>query len=239
MQPSNKTRIGKVSAIVPAYNEAKNIATVLKVLRQVPVITEIIVVSDGSTDATTQIARSFNGVKVIELPQNVGKTKAISRGVAEAKHSALLFCDADLVNLCESQFFALISRYFEGYDMVIQDKGSQPWVFRVLLKSVPALSGTRILDREHFSRVPFRRSDRFQFENRINNYFMEQGLSVAIVPAPEVHDTRKYRKYPFWKGLVLDIKGALEVAFSDGPLNVHKNLLMFRKIHSLSSPPKQ
>jgi len=45
-----------VSAIVPAYNEAKNIRKVLGPLKQVSIIREIIVVSDGSTDDTTRLA---------------------------------------------------------------------------------------------------------------------------------------------------------------------------------------
>ncbi len=49
-----------VSAIIPAYNEAKYIGDVLKVLRDVEEITQIIVVSDGSTDHT--VGEALNGV---------------------------------------------------------------------------------------------------------------------------------------------------------------------------------
>lgn len=223
----------KVSAIVPAYNEAKNILRVLSVLRQVPAIEEIIVVSDGSTDETARLVREAGSAKVVELALNLGKTRAVLRGAAEAQHPALLLCDADLLNLNARHMSDLVAKYCEGYDMVIQDKGSQPWIFREVLQSVPALSGTRILDREHLARVPFRPTDRFQLETRINDYFLEQGLVIAVVPAAEVRDARKYVKYPFWQGLFLDIKGFLEVALSDGPASLIRNLATFRKIRRL------
>ena len=228
-----------ISAIIPAYNEEKNILNVLGCLKGVPAIREIIVVSDGSTDDTARLAGTVDGVKVIALPVNLGKTKAAMRGVAEAAHSTILFCDADLVNLGFHHLCALIETYCQGLDMVIMDKGSQPWVFRSLLKSSPAVSGTRILDKEQFYRVPFKDTDRFQFENRINDHFLGKGLRIAVSPAKEIHDTRKYVKYPFWKGLLLDIKGGWQVLAADGPGSIPGNLRMFRAIWKLANFPMQ
>jgi hypothetical protein len=104
------------------------------------------------------------------------------------------------------------------------------------LQSVPAVSGTRIFDREHFFKVPFRETDRFQFENRINDYFLENGLTIAISPAEEIHDTRKFVKYPFWTGLFLDLKGGWEVMASDGLTSIPGNFRTFRRIWKLARP---
>jgi glycosyltransferase involved in cell wall biosynthesis len=224
----------EISAIVPAYNEAGNIVSVLTPLGQVPAIREIIVVSDGSTDGTAQSARDFGGVKVIELPQNVGKTKAVLRGVGEARYPVILLCDADLVNLSERHVAGMVRAYCEGWDMVIMDKGSQPWVFRRLLRSVPAVSGTRMLGREFFDRIPFREGDRFRLENRINDYFLWNRLGIAVSPAGEVYDRRKFVKYPFWRGLYLDVKGGWEVMTSDGVWNIPRIMRSFWRIHRLS-----
>ena len=233
----NINRHLEISAVIPAYNEAKNILWVLTPLRQVPDVREIIVVSDGSTDGTDEIVKQFGGARVISLPKNVGKTKAALQGVLEARYPTLMFCDADLINLNKYHFIDLIARYREGFDMIIMDKGSQPWVFRNLLKSAPAVSGTRILDKQHFFEIPFLDTDRFQFEIRINDYFLEKELRIAISPADEVRDSRKYVKYPFFKGLVLDLKGGLEVLASDGPPSIVKNLAAFRKIKELAYAP--
>jgi len=224
----------KVSAIIPAYNEAKNILKVLEPLSQVPAIKEIIVVSDGSTDDTAQLSEGLGGIKVIRLPRNLGKTKAALKGVTEAEESTILFCDADLVNMNKDHVSDMIARYCEGYDMVIMDKGGQPWIFKSLLKSVPAVSGTRILEREKFLKVRFLETDRFQFEIRINDYFLANGLTIALSPAEEIHDTRKYVKYPFWKGLFLDIKGGWQVLASDGLPSIIRNLRTFQTIWKMT-----
>jgi len=234
MQNHRYYRKLNISAVIPAYNEAKNIINVLRPLIQVPAIKEIIVVSDGSVDDTVRLARNFVGVKVIALPRNVGKTNAAIRGVAEAEHSTLMFCDADLINLNKKHISDLINKYCEGFEMVIMDKGSQPWIFRNLLKSSPAVSGTRILDKKHFYEIPFLETDRFQFEIRINDYFIENCLPIAVTPAEEIYDPRKFVKYPFWKGLILDMKGGFEVIASDGPVSIIKNFENFQKIKKLT-----
>lgn len=79
----------KISAIIPTFNEAKNIIRVLTPLKQVEAIKEIIVISDGSTDDTVKLVRNFGGAKVISLSQNIGKTKAVTRGVVEAENPTI------------------------------------------------------------------------------------------------------------------------------------------------------
>ena len=224
-----------ISVIIPAYNEAKNILNVLRPLKQVSAIKEIIVISDGSVDDTVKLVRDFGGLKVIALPHNVGKTNAVIRGVAEAEHPTIMFCDADLINLNPKHISDLINKYYEGFDMVIMDKGSQPWIFKKILKSVPAVSGTRILDKDIFSIISFLETDRFQLEIRINDYFLRNDLSIAVTPAEEVYDPRKYVKYTFLKGLLLDFRGGLEVLASDGPSSILENLVNFRKIMELTN----
>lgn len=232
METRNLGQLG-ISAVIPAYNEARNILRVLGALKDVPAVREVIVVSDGSTDETAPLAEDA-GAKVIALPRNLGKTRAALRGVAEAVGPVILLCDADLVGLRAEHFDDMIRKFCEGFDMVIMDKGSQPWVFRKLIQSVPAVSGTRMFEKEQFARVKFRETDRFQFENRINDHFLANGLTIAVSPAPQVHDPRKYRKYPFLKGLYLDIKGGLEVMTSDGFMGILRNFGTFRRIRRLA-----
>jgi polyisoprenyl-phosphate glycosyltransferase len=232
MQPRKLEGL-RISAVIPAYNEARNILKVLDPLNKTPSIKEIIVVSDGSTDETVPLAERA-GAKVIALPRNLGKTRAVMRGISKAEHPVILLCDADLVDLRTEHVTDMIRTFCEGFDMVIMDKGSQPWVFREFLQSVPAVSGTRVFEKAQFAQVCFREADRFQFENRINAHFLAHGLTIAVSPAPQVHDTRKYRKYPFLKGLFLDIKGGLEVMTSDGFPGIFRNLETFRRIRRLA-----
>ncbi|MFW6148438.1 MAG: glycosyltransferase family 2 protein, partial [Atribacterota bacterium] len=61
-----------ISTIIPAYNEENTIEDIIKTVKKIPEIDKIIVVSDGSTDNTVEIARSLK-VRVFEMEKNVGK----------------------------------------------------------------------------------------------------------------------------------------------------------------------
>jgi glycosyltransferase involved in cell wall biosynthesis len=69
----------KILIIVPAYNEEKSLPEVVRDLRASVPSADIVVVNDGSKDATTRIARDL-GVKVLDLPFNLGIGGAVQSG---------------------------------------------------------------------------------------------------------------------------------------------------------------
>ena len=91
--------LGPVSVIVPAYNEAANIAATVTSLvgNDYPRI-EVIVVDDGSTDGTADIVRRLRlpNVYVITQP-NAGKPAALNNGIAHARSDILVLVDGDTV----------------------------------------------------------------------------------------------------------------------------------------------
>ena len=94
----------EVSVIIPARNEEASLGACLESLvPQAGVDFEIIVVNDHSTDRTSQIARAFAGVRVIDAgglpPGWTGKNNAVACGTREARGEWLLFTDADTVHL--------------------------------------------------------------------------------------------------------------------------------------------
>ena len=92
----------RLSVVVPAYNEAKRISSGLAKLVDAvdPTDTEIIVVDDGSTDSTVELAtdalRGLPAATVLSLPTNVGKGAAVKAGLVEATGSSIAFVDADM-----------------------------------------------------------------------------------------------------------------------------------------------
>ncbi|AJP03252.1 bi-functional transferase/deacetylase [Streptomyces cyaneogriseus subsp. noncyanogenus] len=87
-----------VSVIVPAYNEKECIANTLRSLARSTHPIEIIVVDDGSTDGTAEIAESLGlpGVRVVRQA-NAGKPAALNNGVRHARHDIVVMMDGDTV----------------------------------------------------------------------------------------------------------------------------------------------
>ena len=76
-----------ISIIIPAYNEEKTIGKTIEALGQIKYpkkLLEIIVVDDGSTDKTYQVASEFKGIKVFRK-KNGGKGSALNFGVKRAR----------------------------------------------------------------------------------------------------------------------------------------------------------
>ncbi|MBL8209424.1 MAG: glycosyltransferase [Bryobacterales bacterium] len=88
-----------VSVIIPALNEEERIADVIRHARASVLVSEVIVVDDGSTDATFETAVSA-GAKVITSTL-LGKGASIEDGLRVASGDILLFLDGDLSGLCD------------------------------------------------------------------------------------------------------------------------------------------
>ena len=91
MQKMNKST---VTVIIPAYNEAQTIGDVVGKIRSLYPDFEIIVVNDGSTDDTGEVAKDAGAI-VYSHPYNIGNGAAIKSGIRIASGEILVFMDGD------------------------------------------------------------------------------------------------------------------------------------------------
>lgn len=121
---------GRLSIIMPAYNEGKNIYD--NILKTIDIISgfvkdfEVIAVNDGSKDSTRQeierAVKENSNVRIITSEHNHGKGSAIMAGVAEASGNYIAFLDADL-ELNPSQLEGFLEKmHKENKDVVIGSK---------------------------------------------------------------------------------------------------------------------
>jgi len=190
--------VAELSIILPAKNEAEGLKRTLPELRAAYPIAEIIVVDDGSTDETAQIAQSM-GARVLSSPYSMGNGAAIKRGARAATGTLLVFMDADGQHSA-SHIARLLAKLDEGYDMVVgaRDSDGQANFHRGLAnafynKLASHMTGHRVDDLTSGFRAV--RADRFrEFLHLLPNgfsypttstmAFFRSAYPVAYVPIP-------------------------------------------------------
>jgi glycosyltransferase involved in cell wall biosynthesis len=196
-----------LSCIICAYNEAERIGAVLAVACAHPRIDEVIVVDDGSTDATAAAARRVAAVKLITLPANGGKTAALAAGVTAAQGEYLLLLDADLEGLTSANISALAAPVLAHQaESSISLRGDSLALYRAL--GIDFVSGERVLPRSLFGdpAATMAALPRWGCEVFINESVIAKGLRVAVVPWPNVSHTPKHRKVGAWRGAAEDMR---------------------------------
>ena len=111
-----------ISIVLPAKNEAAALAELLPRILSAHPGAEIIVVDDGSSDATKTVCASA-GVQTVTQPYSMGNGAAIKRGVRTANGDVLVFMDADGQH-DPDDIARLLDKLEQGYDMVV---GSRDW----------------------------------------------------------------------------------------------------------------
>ena len=154
-----------VSIVLPAKNEAEGLRRALPGLRAALPDAEVIVVDDGSSDETAQVAVSL-GARVLTSPYSMGNGAAIKRGARAAQGDVIVFMDADGQHDA-SHIQALLAKLEEGFDMVVgaRGRGGQANVGRGLANAfynrlASWMTGHRILDLTSGFRAV--RADRFR-----------------------------------------------------------------------------
>lgn len=186
----------KLSVIIPACNEAPALKKILPLLLDRHPAAEIIVVNDGSSDATAEVGRNFP-VTVIDHPYQKGNGAAIKTGARAATGDVCVFMDADGQHRPE-EIDKLLDKINDDYDMAIgaRDFNAHASLARGLANGfynwlAGKVTGHRIDDLTSGFRAA--RSDRFRefinilpngfsYPTTITMAFLRTGYSVGFIP---------------------------------------------------------
>lgn len=191
----------KVAALVPAYQAAAHLGEVLMRLQALPSPPHVLVVDDGSRDATAEVARQF-GVRVHSFAANRGKGHALLAGFELLRDfEAVVTLDADgqhppeclpsLVEAAERGADLVLGRRAIGGDMPparrFANRFSSAWVSAIAGQRISdSQCGYRLYRREVLARTPVRAS-RYEVETEMAVRAARLGFRVAEVEIPTVY----------------------------------------------------
>jgi putative flippase GtrA len=112
----------RLSVVIPAFDEAARIGETVRRVRdavaEVDGGVEVVVVDDGSADATGDVAKQAGADVVVVQPSNRGKGAAVRAGVLAARGRTIAFTDADLA-YSPDQLLGLLREVESGFDVVV------------------------------------------------------------------------------------------------------------------------
>ncbi len=201
----------KVSVVIPAFNEEKTIGKVLDVLVTCEQIDEIIVVSDGSTDKTAEIAHQYS-ISVIDLDENCGKGGALKVGVDNAQGEVIVFLDADLIGLTVSHLNDLLKPVLnDEADMSIGIFGNGRLTTDLAQVLAPYLSGQRVLKRSLLDGLDNMEMTRFGIEIALTQYARANNFRCKEVKLVNMSHIMKEEKLGLVRGFLYRLKMYWEI----------------------------
>jgi glycosyltransferase involved in cell wall biosynthesis len=205
-----ENRLGscRVTAVVPAHNEAARVGPVIEALKGAHGIDRIIVVDDGSCDNTFEVASSFDGVVVERLNPNRGKGGALVHGALLASDADILvFLDGDLIGLRPDHVEHLMEPVRAGVAaMAIGQFQAGRGITDVAQALMPYIGGQRAIRRELFLGIPNLDNVGYGIEMAITFHVRSCMLPVRMVPLRGVTHPMKEEKLGFMRGVLARVR---------------------------------
>lgn len=226
------SRALSVSVIIAAYNEQRFIAQTLDSVLRTGVAREVIVVDDGSSDATPCILAGYSeAVSVVTHSVNRGKGAALATGIRRAKGDIVVFCDAHLLGLERRHLLALIEPLRQDLaDVTLGvDAGSDNREGAMRLTPTAILTGQRAYRRRHV--VPWLAEMEplgYGVETFLHTRHVRDRTLVVRTPGL-VHLTKRH-KSTLSDALACYLREAREIALAASETKALRNMAIVRTV---------
>jgi len=198
-----------VSVVIPAYNEVKTIGSLTQVVLSWPVASQVIVINDGSTDATDgQVSRFGDSVDYIKFTHNKGQGAALAVGIVKAKYNIILCIDADVSSITHKDLDALIEPVVKNRaDMAI---GVLNYWKAGSIEPFNDISGTRVFLRKNvINATPEIEASKYGVTVCLNG--LHKSLRVVSVRLPYTYVLGKFEKQSVPAAMQAYVKEASEL----------------------------
>ncbi|MGI9237137.1 MAG: glycosyltransferase family 2 protein [Woeseiaceae bacterium] len=185
-----------LSIVIPAKNESAAIGSVVSAAKEAWQDAEIIVVDDGSSDETAQVAQQA-GATVVQHPESLGNGAAVKAGARVASGDVIAFMDGDGQH-DPKELAPLLEKLDEGYHMAVgaRDSGSHANIGRLFAngmyngvaslltgRPIPDLtSGFRVARATLFKEFLYLLPNGFSYPTTITMAFLRSGYPICFLP---------------------------------------------------------
>ncbi len=222
-----------ISCVIPAYNEGKNIARVLKVVTTYKKFDEIIVIDDGSRDNTVAIVKifqkEFKHLKLIVNSHNLGKTGAIKKAVYMSSGELIVMLDADLINLTHGNISSLIRPVQKKKcGMTILDRAGDKATIIGWTNLAKFYGGERCVWKDDFESMNLPKDGGYLLEVIMNMYYIGKGQRIQAIYCKNLYTVHQHKKMNFWKGIKNYLKMFKRIYDSESAANFVRQIVLIR-----------
>jgi glycosyltransferase involved in cell wall biosynthesis len=168
----------RIDVVIPARNEAATVADVVAAALGCRWTGQVVVVDDGSSDGTAEVALAA-GAKVVRREGTGSKANAMEVGVAATGAEAVLFCDADCLGLSAAHLDEVCRPLVEGRAAMSVGWFDYGWLNPLVLR-LPPTSGERVVPRWVWDAVRPEKRQGYSIEIMINEVIAEGRLPTSV-----------------------------------------------------------